>query len=463
MKRILLALILIGAAAQAQNLNDVEQLMEKKHFKEALSRAGELAVKAERDGDFTEMIKAKSLMVEACLELGETDKAEEYFNSTIGHFNRKQLYSLSYYGNSQALSQISAIYKERGDIDEARIYARNAISYMNVWDVNNILLIRYSKLAELDMMSGDFEAALRSVETALGYATDKIPIKVRTDLMMQMVVCLEGLGRENETEPIIDDIERLINSASYNPAINSTDIYLKLAERSRQRGDAQAFEYYSDNAVRHAIYASDRIDEAKAYRYMESCFADTDSSRAARYREMADSLSYEPYLRRMVGAVSFSTLEFARRERDQRIRIQRQRIILLIGGLTVIAIALILMTLLFRNRSRISRLQKEQIDSLKKNLEQKEKLLAIANAIVDPEVKKELSNAAAGIDLPVKLTSREIEIANLAIEGLLNKEIADRLGISTRTVETHRNNVYRKLDISNISELRYYMAKLNRR
>ena len=33
MKRILLALILIGAAAQAQNLNDVEQLMEKKHFK----------------------------------------------------------------------------------------------------------------------------------------------------------------------------------------------------------------------------------------------------------------------------------------------------------------------------------------------------------------------------------------------------------------------------------------------
>lgn len=455
-------MLFICSAAHAQSIGDVEQLMGRSRFKEALSCAEKVAANAEKAGDFTEMIKAESLMVEACLELGDQEKAKEYFNSTIGHFTRKQLYSLSYYGNSPALSQISAIYKERGDIEEARKYARNAISFTDAWDVNNVMLIRYSKLAELDMMSGNYEEALNSLETALGYATDKISIKVRTDLMMQRIQCLEGLGRKSETETILSDIEALVNKAPYDPAINSTEVYLRLAERSRRNGDLQAFEKYSDYAVRHAVYANDRLDEAKAYRYLEGCCAASDRDKAARYGEMADSLSYEPYLRRMVGAVSFNALEFARRERDQKIRIQRQRIAMLFASMVIIAFALLLMTLLFRNRSRLSKLQKEQIDSLKINLEQKEKLLAIANAIVDPDVKKELSSAAAGIDLPIRLTSREIEIANLAIEGFLNKEIADKLGISTRTVETHRNNIYRKLDISNISELRYYMSKLNK-
>ena len=57
----------------------------------------------------------------------------------------------------------------------------------------------------------------------------------------------------------------------------------------------------------------------------------------------------------------------------------------------------------------------------------------------------------------IKLTKREHEIAELCAKGKLNKEIAAELGISQRTVETHKNNLFRKLGINNTIELMRYM------
>jgi FixJ family two-component response regulator len=51
------------------------------------------------------------------------------------------------------------------------------------------------------------------------------------------------------------------------------------------------------------------------------------------------------------------------------------------------------------------------------------------------------------------LTHREKEILNLAIGGLPNKEIAQRLGISFRTVETHRTRILIKTSTTNFLEL----------
>ena len=51
------------------------------------------------------------------------------------------------------------------------------------------------------------------------------------------------------------------------------------------------------------------------------------------------------------------------------------------------------------------------------------------------------------------LTSREREIALLAVEGLSNREIARALTVSTRTVEGHLYRIYVKLGISRRDEL----------
>ncbi len=54
------------------------------------------------------------------------------------------------------------------------------------------------------------------------------------------------------------------------------------------------------------------------------------------------------------------------------------------------------------------------------------------------------------------LSPREIEVTKLLIEGLINKEIAQRLSISTTTVITHRKNIFEKLGIRSVAGLAIY-------
>jgi DNA-binding NarL/FixJ family response regulator len=51
------------------------------------------------------------------------------------------------------------------------------------------------------------------------------------------------------------------------------------------------------------------------------------------------------------------------------------------------------------------------------------------------------------------LTSREREVLQLIAEGLTSKEIATSLGVSTKTVETHRAHLMAKLEIRKVSRL----------
>ncbi len=54
------------------------------------------------------------------------------------------------------------------------------------------------------------------------------------------------------------------------------------------------------------------------------------------------------------------------------------------------------------------------------------------------------------------LTNREIEIIRLLSDGLSNQKIADILGISHRTVDTHRTNIMQKVKVKNVAELVKY-------
>jgi DNA-binding NarL/FixJ family response regulator len=57
------------------------------------------------------------------------------------------------------------------------------------------------------------------------------------------------------------------------------------------------------------------------------------------------------------------------------------------------------------------------------------------------------------------LTDRETEILKLIAAGFSNKEIGDQLFISHRTVDTHRTNLMKKLDVNNIAGLISYAIR----
>ncbi|MBN2747267.1 MAG: response regulator transcription factor [Bacteroidales bacterium] len=57
------------------------------------------------------------------------------------------------------------------------------------------------------------------------------------------------------------------------------------------------------------------------------------------------------------------------------------------------------------------------------------------------------------------LTKREIEIITLVGEGLINKEIANRLSISVRTVDAHKSNIMHKLELKSNVEIVKFAIK----
>jgi DNA-binding NarL/FixJ family response regulator len=58
-----------------------------------------------------------------------------------------------------------------------------------------------------------------------------------------------------------------------------------------------------------------------------------------------------------------------------------------------------------------------------------------------------------------RLTVREVEILQLLAEGKTAKEVASSLGIATKTSDTHRTNIMRKLNLHSIAELVRYAIR----
>jgi two-component system response regulator NreC len=78
---------------------------------------------------------------------------------------------------------------------------------------------------------------------------------------------------------------------------------------------------------------------------------------------------------------------------------------------------------------------------------------SLADVVVNAYLEKAESGPADPYD---SLSNREREVVHLAAHGYTNTEIAERLCISRRTVETHRANAMRKLDLDNHTELLRY-------
>jgi DNA-binding NarL/FixJ family response regulator len=85
--------------------------------------------------------------------------------------------------------------------------------------------------------------------------------------------------------------------------------------------------------------------------------------------------------------------------------------------------------------------------------------VGMGTTVLDPAVSARLAGANSLIEVAgaPRLTLREQEVVALVADGLSNKAIAIRLGVSTRTVEGHVNHVFTKLDLESRTELVRYV------
>ncbi len=80
----------------------------------------------------------------------------------------------------------------------------------------------------------------------------------------------------------------------------------------------------------------------------------------------------------------------------------------------------------------------------------------ITQMVVDARVR---APSQRGTSARTDLGPREREIVQLLAEGHTSPEIARRMHISTRTVETHRRNIMRKLDVHSVAEITKYAIR----
>lgn len=85
----------------------------------------------------------------------------------------------------------------------------------------------------------------------------------------------------------------------------------------------------------------------------------------------------------------------------------------------------------------------------------------VASMVLEGYLKKKSPNATEDATPRAKLTPREREIVQLLAEGKSSREVADALGLSVKTAETHRANIMRKLNLHSVSDLVMYAVRNN--
>jgi FixJ family two-component response regulator len=93
-------------------------------------------------------------------------------------------------------------------------------------------------------------------------------------------------------------------------------------------------------------------------------------------------------------------------------------------------------------------------DFIPKPCDGKELLGAISGALANARLRHHNDILVTkAIERAATLTAREREVVELVVSGMLNKEVADRLGLAVVTVKVHRARAMQKLQAGNAAEL----------
>jgi FixJ family two-component response regulator len=102
------------------------------------------------------------------------------------------------------------------------------------------------------------------------------------------------------------------------------------------------------------------------------------------------------------------------------------------------------------------------VDFLQKPVKDKDLLKAIeqslARAARDQSQRQEIAQIQKRVE---SLTPREFEVMSLVVAGMLNKQIAFKLGTVEKTIKVHRARVMKKMDVDSIAELVHLTGKIN--
>ena len=366
---------------------------------------------------------------------------------------------------SSSLNNVAGTCLSAGMVNHAVKYIEEAIKVERTLNRPAVLAIRLGMASEIYIKMGHNQKALEFAKEALaveqqGGKPEKVPVR-----KSQLAAVYNAMGNNAEALKLLSQAETELRKTTN---INSLAIVLnQIGNIELDHGNSAAAAAHLRESVSLCQQTGNQAIELKARQMLCTALRVSDPHAALVELEKYAALKDSIYNEQAAQSMSLFNVKYETAERENNINMLQQQVRsnrLMLGILGVVLLAAIVVSLLLARLARQREMRNKTL--IKANL-LKDQLLEIAQQQLDNlpvEQQEQLVQVAHEMgsmgDMPqVKITRREREVMLLCCEGMLAKEIADRLNISQRTVETHKNNLFKKLGINNTVELvRYAQA-----
>ena len=358
---------------------------------------------------------------------------------------------------SSSLNNLAGIYLTLENYDEAERLIREAISYEEKLGESAALAIRYGMACDILLKKEKIDEAISYAEKALKMDEEAGRTAQAAVRKSQLAEAYIEAGRLQEAEPLLNEAASIFSAMNNLHSLSVCKHQMGIIQA--KRGDFNASAHSLREALTLTRQTGNLLLQRNISQELGVVLKDTDPRSAIAYLQdaiaLTDSLYNQESARRMAELRMSNQIQ----EKEQKLfnkerQLGNRRIWLILLSLAVVLLGALLV-LSYRALS----LRKKNDNDIK------DKLLLLGNSTHGESENEDIASMIdtlkdLGSNTPDKtLTSREMDIARLCCEGLQNKEIADRLNISTRTVETHKNNIFRKLEINSTAELVSLMEK----
>lgn len=363
---------------------------------------------------------------------------------------------------SSSLNNIAGLYLTYGDPETSLKYIDEAIEVEEPLGRSAYLAVRYGVASEIYLKLGELPSALEFADKALqldleGERVEKIAVRrsQKAAVLMEMGDYAEAEVQLKMALPVFEE---------YN-SLNSLAItYAQLGEIAAIRYDTAAASEAFGKSVSVSRSIRHLYMESRALKGLYNLYKDTYPSKALESLERVLEIEMQIHDQKATEMMQSFDVKYETLKKEHTISLQKQTIRTRNVVLILLTALLVLSCILtFLKAKAAKAMEQKNAILVKANLD-KDRLLSLSRHNVPDEVKQEINAIVSEVgSMPqINLTKRELQIAELCSQGMLNKEIAAQLGISQRTVETHKNNLFRKLGINNTVELMRYMQKIQK-
>ncbi|MCR4859093.1 MAG: tetratricopeptide repeat protein [Bacteroidales bacterium] len=356
---------------------------------------------------------------------------------------------------SSSLNTLAGICLAMENYEEGERLIREAIRYEETLGPSAALAVRYGMASDILLKEEKVDEAIEFAEKALeldSSAGRQVQTAIRRS---QLAAAYIDAGRLNEADKLLEAASETFDTIHdlHSLAVCRHQQGMIAAKRGNFRRSA--------NFLREGLTLSRQTGELLLQRNLSQDLAvvlkDIDPRSAIALMQDVVVLSDSLYRQEMSRTIAELAVKNDLSDKEREIAAQqaalksrhRQLVLLGVQVLLLLALAAFFLWRLLSLRKKYALLEEAS--------EMKDKLLALGTSPEtdtsddEQDLYRALKNL--GAEPANMLTTREREIAILCSKEMSNKEIAGALNLSPRTVETHKNNIFRKLGINSSAEL----------